>query len=783
MGRWILAVVGLLLTTTSGLLAQTERSGYIVIRVNLASAEAGGSVISGGDSGTGGFGLGGPSGPSGPFGPRGGGPPGAPGGPGMPPGGFGPGFPPGQPGLPGGFGGSGRQPEAADLARSVTVVVPYKSILQRLVYPRLIASQANPPMFALTSSYGTAFLYASQGYIQLYPVQSTFSLETRIRNKIRDWDQRRPIQPGYDIVVEALSYGLVDEAWRHAEKLVASIENRKAESTPPPVVVTNFMKAFKEVSAKLAEPTNENLDAQKWRERLGAVAVEQSHHYALIHWGDQSVTREGTDRRLRALESNYKAFYLWHALSGVALQLPEKKLLVVLADKSSDMPRLRESLDGSPLVTPVSDAFYSSVYNLVVMSPERMDEAGRAFARFVQNKYKVGWNRDELLKGTAPALRANETVADVAEVMTLALVDRLVEEEMITAMVTREGSRQLVAASGLLAQHVVPTEWLEHGAANLLNKPKGPYYWVDPRRGAQMTVGLASGYGSPNYVLVRQFRELMVAKDLNQNPEELLMNTLMDRYFDAARSGVDIDPRPEAAGSGGLAVGGGGDVAGGGVGFPGGPRGGAGGPSGPVGPPGGAGAPGAPPPPGGAAPPGAPPPPPGGGRGVPPGGAGSPDGGFQPGFPGGGQLQPDPVTEARLLRVKLDKKAQVTGWALTYFLAQRKMAAFMKFYGELNKMPRDMRLDRAMVRDTLCRCLGLMDANNPNEINKEAFKRFAEDWVAFLRAYETWGQDIPVDTTTADPTSGGAAGGNFGPPGGGDVGGGGAGAGGPGSGS
>jgi hypothetical protein len=672
----------------------------------------------------------------------------------------------GQPGLPGG-GGQGRQVTPAELARSVTVVVPYKSILPRLVYPRQPISHANPPgFFALTSTHGTAILYASQGYIQLYPVQSTFSLEARIRNKVRDWDQRRPIQGGYDIIVEALSYGLVDEAWKHAEKFVASVENRKADTTPPPVVVTNFMKAFKEINAKVAEPTNENPEAEKWRERLGAVAVEQSHHYAMVHWGDQSVTREGTDRRLKALESNYKAFYLWHALSGVALKVPDKKLLVVLADKGSDMPRLRESLDGSPIVTPVSDAFYSTVHNLVVMSPERMDEVGRAFARFVQNKYKVGWNREELLKGTPPQLRASETVADVAEVMTLALVDRLVEEEMITAMVTREGSRQLVAASGLLAQHVVPSEWLEHGAANLLNKPKGPYYWADPRRGAQMTVGLASGYGSPNYVLVRQFRELMTAKDLNQDPEELLMNTLMDRYFDAARSGVDIDPRPEATGNNGLQVGGGAsDATGGGAGIgPGGPRGGRGG-----GVQGGPGA-GAPPPPGGPGGPGAPAPPPPPGGGGP--GAGSPDGGgFQPGFPGGGgPQQPDPATEARMLRAKLERKAQVTGWALTYFLAQRKMSALMKFYGELNKMPRDMRLDRTVVRNTLCRCLGLMDANNPNEINKDAFKRFAEDWVAFLRAYETWGQDIAVDTSTADPTAGGAAGGNFGPAGAGGAG-------------
>ena len=79
----------------------------------------------------------------------------------------------------------------------------------------------------------------------------------------------------------------------------------------------------------------------------------------------------------------------------------------------------------------------------------------------------------------------------------------------------------LFAASGVIAQHLVPPEWTEHGAANLLNKPKGPHYWSD-NRGPFMTVGLASGYGSPNYILVRQFKDFVTKKELNPVAEELL---------------------------------------------------------------------------------------------------------------------------------------------------------------------------------------------------------------------------------------------------------------------
>ena len=386
----------------------------------------------------------------------------------------------------------------------------------------------------------------------------------------------------------------MDQAWQYAEdtaKLVEGVKDNKEISVP--VTVANFVKAFNEVKGQVAAPIPDNGEAARWQTTLGAASVDQKHHYALVHWGDSSISREGINRRLDALESNFKAFYLWHTLGGVALKAPTRKQVVVLADKSSDMPRLRDTLDGKPIV---SDAFYTPTHNLVVLSPERMDDAGRTFARYVQSKYQAGWNREELLKGKVPNLKAGETLATAAEMMTLALVDKMVEEELIVSQVTREGSRQLFAGSGVIAQHLVPPEWTEHGAANLLNKPKGPHYWSDGSRGAFMTVGLASGYGSPNYILVRQFKDFVNKKELNPDAEELLMNTLMDKYFDAARDGKDIDPSPQQQ-QAGVQIGGGAAGQRGARrlrragGFGGGPGGGPGGFGGPGGRPGGFGGP------------------------------------------------------------------------------------------------------------------------------------------------------------------------------------------------
>ena len=55
-------------------------------------------------------------------------------------------------------------------------------------------------------------------------------------------------------------------------------------------------------------------------------------------------------------------------------------------------------------------------------------------------------------------------------------------------------------------------------------------------------------------------------------------------------------------------------------------------------------------------------------------------------------------------------------------------------------------------------------------IDEDVFKRFAEDWVGFLKVYSSWGIDIQVDLTSVDPGQGVPTGGGgfspFGPGGG-----------------
>src|SRR3954453_3412598 len=83
------------------------------------------------------------------------------------------------------------------------------------------------------------------------------------------------------------------------------------------------------------------------------------------------------------------------------------------------------------------------------------------------------------------------------------------------------------------------------------------------------------------------------------------------------------------------------------------------------------------------------------------------------------------------------------------------MPALLKFYAELNRMPRDMRLDKDQVVLVFCKTFGLMDMADPTKIDKASFKKFAEQWGDFIRICPPYDQAIPGLAHTSDVGGGG----------------------------
>ena len=730
MKRWLAAASGLVLTGAVAVAQppQPQNAGYIVIRVKL----------SGGDGPTppgGGFPM--PPGGGFPMPPRGGGFPMPPGGgfP-MPPGG---GFPM-PPGGPGGFappgGAPGGTPAATADERSVFAVIPYKELTQKVVYAgKAINEQTNPKHVWASHEYGKTLLFDDGSNVQVYRIPGT--VEQDIKKKHTDWAKDRKLESLLEIVKYALSTDHVELAVAYSNELEKLYDPQKNTTA----TVTQFVKAYQEIKPKLEDALAMPTAAEDWKKRLKAVGIAEDKHYALLHFGEQSVSSETTNRRLTELERNFKAFYLWHATQGKALKFPDKRLVVVLANRPSDVDDLRPKLDGLPVI---SDAFYSPAHNLVVLSPTRLDEAGKTFAEIAKAKYQDGWNRDELLKGKSPLVKGGN-FNDLYRTMTYALVDRALEEETAHAAITREGTRQLYSALGILPQHVVLPKWIESGVGSLLQKPKdsGVVKVTGGKNG--VAVGLWAGYGSPNYVQLREWRDLWAKKELSAPPKDLLTNVLTDRYFDAVRTGVDIDPAPAGAapaGNGGFA------------------------------------------------------PPPGGGDtnlirnrddrdaqgpGGRPGQGGIPGpGGFGPGgFPGAGGAPGgtiETVPDKAAIKAKLESKAQATSWALIYFLSKTNTTKLHDFFADLDKLPRDMRLDNKVVIEIFAKKFNLMNAES-TAIDDVAFNEFAEKWVRSTNAEQpNW---YPLALTATSPANPGQVGpGGFPGPGGGQGPGGGVGPGG-----
>ena len=123
-------------------------------------------------------------------------------------------------------------------------------------------------------------------------------------------------------------------------------------------------------------------------------------------------------------------------------------------------------------------------------------------------------SEEELLKGKGlgVAVYFNES----AKAQTLTLVRKVMEEDARREAVTYEGTRQLIAALGLLPRSVKAPQWIDFGMASFFETPKGAYW---------------SGTGSPNLTYLVNFHLWDHEKKLEKDPTVALKSVVTDHYF------------------------------------------------------------------------------------------------------------------------------------------------------------------------------------------------------------------------------------------------------------
>jgi hypothetical protein len=310
-------------------------------------------------------------------------------------------------------------------------------------------------------------------------------------------------------LLELADWAMAHGLYKEVPKLVGEI----ARIDPKHRVVVAFQNVEKAMTREIAQ---DDAGLKWWREKLGDLEEKKSPHYTLLT--DVKMTKE-VQQRLDRLEENYTGFFYWFALRGLELPVPQKRLMAVLLRLTDAFKQKHtEVFDGEPLV---ADGFFARRENLAVFSSDRLDEQFEALKKHVKGEFeKRNWSEEELLAGKGR--RANTTANEVPYVQTLALIHTGMRDEAERATVSYEGTRQLIAAVGLLPRSVQAPQWIDFGMASFFETSKEMAFWP--------------GIGTPNLTYLKNFKLWDGAHGLERNAAKALKAVVTDELFRAITS-------------------------------------------------------------------------------------------------------------------------------------------------------------------------------------------------------------------------------------------------------
>lgn len=331
-------------------------------------------------------------------------------------------------------------------------------------------------------------------------------------------------QKRVDLAEWALNRGLIAQF----NLLMESV----AKQESPPAALKATVAAYRQLQDELKVKDGEELVVRPladdpetikfWKDKFNGTLKGPylTPHYAILYDAGTNNPAEVKQLGLR-LERSFQGFYYWFALKGQALPLPKKRLTIVLIDQVDEFKRWHGLFDSVPLVV---DGFYARRENLPMLSSVRQDEAYEIFRkRNQQELWAQGWNMEGLVEGKG--LRLNKMRDEYVRAMTLAVLQKAMQEAGDVATCTHVGAEQLVAISGLIPRNVTAPEWIQSGMASLFETPKGAL-WI--------------GYGGPHWDYLVEFKRWEKAGAMD-TPEVALERVITDYYFHRAHNPREKD--------------------------------------------------------------------------------------------------------------------------------------------------------------------------------------------------------------------------------------------------
>ena len=316
-----------------------------------------------------------------------------------------------------------------------------------------------------------------------------------------------------------------------------------AQDEPKHPAAIAYLQVKKELAAAttLAKPNGTRDGLLK---EYKAVNLANSPHYTAYHKHSNEEPPE-VRTRLRELEKAHQTFYYWYALRGLALPVPKERLPVIVAFQEDEFKHLNGLLSENPVN---GDSFVGRRDGILVLSSKRRDAQYAALERHTNPFWSEGINRKEVLVNALTAFpqkyQGNPYVKGTLEA--LALVQLVMETDAERAAITRDGSSQLLHASGLLPRSVVAPEWVQFGMGSFFETPvMSPY--------------VSAGGASSEYLpLWKEMKKAKLFGKTSENPKfdpaETLRLVVTDSYFrQAQKEGTYSSLRRARATSWGLA--------------------------------------------------------------------------------------------------------------------------------------------------------------------------------------------------------------------------------------
>jgi hypothetical protein len=248
-------------------------------------------------------------------------------------------------------------------------------------------------------------------------------------------------------------------------------------------------------------------------------------HYSLFTNITNAQGDPALRRRLAFMEDTFQTYYYWFALKGTPQPVPSYRLVAVLV-KENESNSTREFETKHALfdqVPMLADGFTARRDNVLILSSWRTDEAYNTLVRNNQQEWSANKvsGKDLLNDANIVQRRGRELGAKLPRLQTLALLQEAMQEESEYATVTHECIRQLEAASGLIPRNVNAAEWAQFGLASFFETSHRSFY---------------PAHGGPNWTQWLNFKYLRrKGKALhNQNPRDVLLQVISDRYFRTA---------------------------------------------------------------------------------------------------------------------------------------------------------------------------------------------------------------------------------------------------------